>query len=231
MKQRLSETIRTTSSKVYTASAVGGRVVSTSRRDFAARVRHGRGAPRQFERIWIRPRDVERVGPRDGYRSGEVRDGSWDLDGPSFDELPKVIACRAHWIEGVPWDETGIYDFVLAGIQRSGRPEAGCWTRDDLVDRYRALDATFAAVARARRLKTRRELIGRFPRTFREKGGINIHVDRMCTPMFANGGTHRLVMAQVLELGVIPAAIGLVHAQALPAWRGPVPDDSEIRDE
>lgn len=45
--------------------------------------------------------------------------------------------------------------------------------------------------------------------------GIIIHFDKNGVPLFGGGGFHRLSIAKILNIPIIPAEIGLVHYEAL----------------
>ena len=183
--------------------------------DLLNRVRHGELAPQMWQTVWIDPAEC-RSCLYTGFRSGEVRAGDWDLMAVPLNDLPKVAMCREHWLEGRGWEETGIFDYVLAGIERTGRPESGCSSLEELERRYARLDEMFLRIASEGRLRSRLEL-GAVAYSLRERGGINVHLGRSGQPIFAGGGIHRLVVCQILGLDRIPAAIGLVHKAALPA--------------
>jgi hypothetical protein len=186
-------------------------------RDLENRRRYGRGAPHTFERIWIDPAGCEqRVQGFDDRRSGRVVGGDWDLDNPPTDELPKMAFCRLHWEAGVPWEDTGMFDYLLERIERQDRSLYGCRTLDDLRLRYQMLDDVFEQVRREGRLRTRDEVEAG---AIRERGGIVVHIDRWGQPVFAKEGCHRLAMARALDLRSVPAQVGIVHPDALDTWR------------
>jgi hypothetical protein len=130
--------------------------------------------------------------------------------------MGKVAACMARWGEGRSWEEAGAYARSLRAIAKKGSLD-GCRTLDDVVQRYLKLDEVFARVSNEGRLRTRAELEG--PAAFRELGGIFINIDRDGRPVAGGGGWHRLAIARILHLPVIPAQVGLVHPAALPSWR------------
>lgn len=186
--------------------------------DVRAVVRHGRSVPLLHERVWIPTQDLSRAlafDPTSG--SKRVLDGDWDLQWRPIESVSHVRQALAHWRDGLSWEESGAYDDLLSAIERSGGVHAGCRTKDDVIRRYARLDEVFATVRAEGRLRTQRELRAR---AIRERGGIIVHADRDAQPIFNGwGGCHRIAMAMVLGLPVIPAAIALVHRQALPIWR------------
>ena len=177
-------------------------------------------APRTGQRIWVAPDQLQqaplelRFGRAD---SGRVVGGDWDRDQVEILSFWKMKAAVQHWRDGVPWEETGIYDHMLETIKLRGSKVDGCDDMDDIVDRYERLDRLFEHVRRSGRLATSAEL-GRLPARC-EVNGIYVHVDRNARPLFGSGGFHRLAIAKVLELPVVPAQLGVVHTIALPNWQ------------
>jgi hypothetical protein len=128
----------------------------------------------------------------------------------------KMQACRKHWESGVSWADTGIFDYVLGVGSARGRPLDGCRTYGDVRARYLELDRIFETVQLEGRLRTKRELPGN---SFREAGGIFLHFGRTGAPLFGGGGTHRLAIAKILGLRIVPAQVGVVHEDAVQLWR------------
>lgn len=186
-------------------------------RDAATIARHGRGAPRYAERIWVDPAELDEYVP-DVRRwwSGRVLGGGWDTVRARVDEHPKVRVCDDRWRHGRSWAQAGAYAQMLRLIEERGRPKDGCADLDDIVRRYRRLDTVFEQVRAEGRLRTRAEAA---PGEYRELGGVLVNIDRHGRPVAGGGGWHRLAMARLLELPLIPAQVGVVHAAALPVWR------------
>ncbi len=185
-------------------------------RDAWNRLRHGPEAPRYAERLWVRPGEVEeRVSTSRRLWTGRVVAGDWDLERAPLDTMPKVQACIERWELGRDWEATGVYATMQRLIEERGRPKDGCADLGDVVRRYERLDAIFERVRSEGRLRTRAELGD----GFRELGGVLINVDRHGRPVAGGGGWHRLAMARILALPVMPAQVGLVHRDALPGWR------------
>ena len=69
----------------------------------------------------------KRDGPIDRAASGRVLAGDWDLDTRKVRALTKVRLAISHWRDGVPWDDTGVYEYMLRRIRRYGKAD-GCTT-------------------------------------------------------------------------------------------------------
>ena len=175
-------------------------------------LRFGRGAPRPNERIWIDPAEVRYALGGVPVRSGRVVDSWPPVELVPFDEHVHVRFAHAHWREGLSWEETGAYEYMLEQIRRRGRQD-GCFDLDDVRRRYERLDELFETVRREGRLRTRPELD---PRARDEDGGIFVHVGPTGEPAIGDSGKHRMVIAKLLDLDVVPARIGYVHRDALP---------------
>ncbi len=187
-------------------------------RDWWNKVLYGRDAPLSDELIFVRPRDViygyDASGSRKPLRrqaSGRIVDGDWDLSRFSLEDHLKLSSSRMRFIDGVPWEQTPLFEKMIQAVSE-GRAPDGCTSRADVVARYAALDRVFDEVQRTGRLLTRSEM----PEYFRrEHGGILIHLGRDGTFLRASGGMHRFAIARILDLPEIPAQLGVVHPQAI----------------
>ncbi len=143
--------------------------------------------------------------------SGLVRGGDWDLSVKPLADSDKYKACHAHFVEGLPWAETGIYERHLKIIAKQGVSD-GCRTLADLERRYAGVDRLYEEVSQNRRLRPRSEVPGYFRR---EHGGIFVHIDRHGRGLRRGGGEHRYAIARILELPEIPVQPGVIHLDAL----------------
>lgn len=184
--------------------------------DLSNRRAYGRGAPRYAERVWIDPMKCHRLVTKGMSRefSGHVVAGDWDLPTEPLSSLVKFRACEQHWTNGVPWEETGVYEHMMALISEHGEAD-GCRTLPDVVARYSRLDRMWQQVLVEGQLRSRVEL---HQRGFRALGEIYLHVDRNGRILFGGGGCHRLAAAQLARLKWVPAQLGVVHAQSLEEW-------------
>jgi hypothetical protein len=111
------------------------------------------------------------------------------------------------------WEETGIYDAMMDQIRKHGKVDR-LRTLEDIKLRYRQLDALYESVLQAGRLSPREELISG---NFREEGGILVNIGPDGKPYFGRKGNHRLAMAIAAGIDRIPAQLGVVHIEGLPA--------------
>ena len=179
------------------------------------RWKYGWHAPVYSERLWVCTSEVKRASSLKFRRlhSGQVKAFAGPSKDKSVFDVPKIAMCLSHWQDGVPWDETGIIDYMLEKIARSKYGIVdGVRNYDEVVGRYDELDRVFDTVVREGRLRTRKELSRK---AVREEGGIIIHIDASGEPIFGHGGHHRLAIAISAGLERFPALVGMVHPEAL----------------
>lgn len=208
------------------------------RRDILNQFNYGLDAPKAFQLLYCRPRDIRHHSayvasslpdycctvPQDvacnAYELGPallavVADGDWDIPRvPLSGVLPFRITMEK-LAGGLTWEDAGEYERMRAIIAVNGECD-GCTTTEDLDQRYRQMDAMVTHVRAYRQLKTRRELQ---KYQFREKGGINVCIDRKGEIVKLEGGTHRLAVACHFELSAIPVCVRLVHADCVRSGR------------
>lgn len=196
-------------------------------RDLANRLSGGGNYPWAQERIWINPTRLSRIYTRNpvetpDYKrrhSGMVLAGDWDQNTEPLDESWKIAACLAHFRDGVPWEDTGVYDRMQDMIDTRG-PFDSCASMADIIARYEKIDALYSDI---RDNGFRDETIHRFG-TPRLPEGVFVHLDRHGQPIFGAIGNHRVGIARALGLTRIPAQLGVVHpgaidTDALVKWR------------
>ena len=182
------------------------------------KVQYGLDGPRFGELIYVNPQDHSTALPfKHRSFSGQVLNGDWDQkERINIEDSTIYRACYAHWEEGVAWEETGIYQFMLDKIERFGGEVDNCSNIDDIIVRYNKLDQLYDRVKKSKRFKTQKQL-NFF--NFNEHGGLLFHIDRNNKPIYGAGGMHRFAMAKILGLKEIPAQLGVVHFNAINTWR------------
>ncbi len=196
--------------------AIEAQVPQKFLRDRWNRLRFGETAPKSDECIFIRPADVTRVYRRKKgaffkrRHSGQIRGGDWDISTRALSQSPKYQACVAHFKDGKPWQETGVFQLLLERIQQHGIFD-GCRSLDDIRQRYENMDRLFDDLKKTRQIQSMSERDEYFRR---EHGGVFVHIDRHGLPILAGNGNHRMAIAKILELDWIPAQLGVIHAKA-----------------
>lgn len=183
--------------------------------DNANKHEFGPNAPLYGERIWVAPGDVRLVvlnGPR-RRESGRVKDGDWDLKAEPVESDPKIAYCLRHFRDGQDWYSSGAIAHMEALISKNGSAD-GCKTRKDIDRRFTELDRINEIATATGELMPSANAR---PGTFRECGGVLIHIGRDGQPLFGLGGHHRLGIALAQRLDLIPAQLGSIHPGGLAA--------------
>lgn len=184
--------------------------------DAINKIKYGKNAPKYYERLWINPLDIEYIIDREEVKrvTGIKREKAsavvidWNkIENytPLMDEF-RMQYCYKHWVEGISWEDLGIYEFM------SNTKEYGGWPLQKIKNRFQQLDEVFRETKLSDRLKTREELD---PSNFREKDGILIHIGRNGAPYFGGNGFHRLAIARILKLEKIPVCVGMVAKNSI----------------
>jgi hypothetical protein len=186
-------------------------------------MRFGLQAPRFQERIWVNPDLIEyrlsQLTRLDEFgtlyvKSGSVVPGDWDKKGYPFKDGPVFNDAINHWVNGVPWREIGVYERKLEKIKIKGMSD-GCTNYEEVISRYDKLDEVFENVKKDGRLRTQEELSGKKFILAKGRGEIEVFIDRHGDPIHGCGGNHRLAIAKILRLQLIPAKIGVVHPEGI----------------
>lgn len=170
-------------------------------------------APRAAQRIYVRPDEISYFVP--GFSridSGRVVDGDWDLNIYPLLETPKMVICRRRFVEGLDWEEAGAFELMRKSFEQEQAPD-GCRTWEDVYRKYEKLDRMFVRLKENGRFYSRKKL--GVKKSFREYGGVYVHVGRSGQVIFAGGGFHRLAMALYAGIEIIPAQVGIIHPRAL----------------
>jgi hypothetical protein len=179
--------------------------------DIWNRMRFGLDAPLFAERIYIDPRHCEAITPAKKKKLGWDRRLSgriirnWPIKKEEIvavTQLKKIKYCIEHWVNGVAWENTGAYEFY----QRQG------FALGQIMKRYEKLDKIFEEVRLNGRFRAKQEIN---PNNFREMDGIRINIGPSGQLIFGDGGTHRLAIALILDIAMIPAQVGCVYVGAL----------------
>jgi len=136
---------------------------------------------------------------------GKVQAGDWDLDVISFQEVYHYYgSLRSVLIHGGKWEDTELFH---SGLERigSGLTAWGCRNLPELRKRVDSIAQLFAAI---------RDHGYKFPATRKINGlsdEVSAHIGRSGELLFEDGG-HRLTIAQLLNLKLIPVQVTLRHA-------------------
>ncbi len=171
-------------------------------------------APLYAECIWVDPGKCKksiRIGSQTATSGKVVKKKKTFAQFIPLREEPTIKKCLMHWIDGVSWQDTGIYDELMSKISQYGSFD-GCKNKHDVRIRYNRLDELFYQVKEEQRLKPQQELSGK---AFREEGGILIHLGPGAEPYFGGNGNHRMAIVMAAGLDIMPAQLGAIYHDAL----------------
>lgn len=188
-------------------------MLRATRRDRNALRHYGPTAPRYAECLVVRTELVvqELLLPISRSSTGLVTAQDWKPQTRSILNNPKIEYCLRRWRDGLDWESAGAVDYHMRMIEKNGSIDH-CRTRADVLRRLDNLDQVWAIVVKEQRL--RRAELTRWP-SFREYGGVLMHLGPHAEPIFGGGGQHRLGIAIAAGLNKIPCQIGVVHPGAI----------------
>lgn len=184
-------------------------------RDISNLIRYGIDAPRYAEQIWIEPHKISYVIHNKSkfiptICSGFITNIDRFFRYHPLADTDQFRSCIAHWIEGIPWENTKDYIIQLEGI-KNGQFWVGCKSEEELRSRFMRLDQMFDETKQTQQLKTRKQLDSK---TYREEGGMVVCIGKHAEPLLFDG-YHRLSIALILNLATIPAQLGCVDYRAI----------------
>lgn len=138
---------------------------------------------------------------------GKVLEGDWDLarrEPLKISHLADQLS--PHFLEGVPWEETDLFQHRLQKILTRGKID-GCRNRQQLLERYQRMDMLWREVNESKSLKSADERGAGFD------DDIFVTIGRDGGYMLSHGGSHRLAMAQLCGIETIPVRVVFRHPQ------------------
>lgn len=188
----------------------------------ANRLRY-RAPPDPDRLVRVDPEAIERVVALNVSKfrlNGVVKGGDWDRTDTRFEEMDVFRSYRQHFREGVPWEETALFDRVLDEIE-AGREPWGCDSREAFEARCERLDDLYESI-RTDGYRTQAELaersaddpVGdardRTPGRYRDD--IAVHIGRDGEFLFADG-RNRLSIVKLLGVETVPVRVLLRHRE------------------
>ena len=178
-----------------------------------------------FKLLWVDPQSINeglRL-TRDEYMAMreqfDVKPGDWDLDTYDLTTHWVYRSFKAHFFEGVPWEETILYEMAVRKMRAGTWYYHGCTSIEELQLRLWEVDAFYARVE-THGYKTQAELENtegplsqrrRRPPEFDE---IIVSIGREGDVIFVDG-IHRLTVAKLLNIREVPVCVLLRHE----AWQ------------
>jgi 2-polyprenyl-3-methyl-5-hydroxy-6-metoxy-1,4-benzoquinol methylase len=143
---------------------------------------------------------------------GHVIGGEWDRLEKKFEDLDVYIAFKQVCLEGRDWSETIFYQHILDEINQGHLPW-GCRDKNDFDRRCRELTSLFNNIKRDG-YRSQRELLSspsNIPQVLADE--VTVSIGRHGDFLFSDGA-HRLAIAKLLGVPVIPVEIAVRH----PGW-------------
>lgn len=147
-----------------------------------------------------------------GRGCGWVLDGDWDALEHPFVNDRRYKTVRDVVSSGLAWQDTAEYSEALKTLE-AGLPVRHCWTREELDQRYDALDRLVEAI-RSEGYLTQAELLRR--RTPEARLGrqdeISVAIGRHGDVLYRDGA-HRLAIAKLVGTPLLPVEVEVRHAE------------------
>lgn len=164
--------------------------------------------------LWVDPSDI--VYHRRAFVPkvdlGRVVGGDWDILSHRYENLAKHRALVARIERGVPWEDTGIYEYLEHFMATRNRVIDGCRTRRDMIRRYEAIDRLIESM-RTEGFRVDTTVIESDRPTDDALDQIFVNIGREGDLIFNGGGHHRLSIAKVLGLERVPVMVIVRHAE------------------
>jgi len=138
---------------------------------------------------------------------GKIEGGEWDKelkDSLSVATLTEML--RERYEGGLKWKKTRLFAHKMKKIAEKGKID-GCLNEKELLARYERLDRLYDEMKRSRGLFSADE------RGAPVTDDLFISIGRDGGLLFSHGGSHRLSLAQILELPSIPVRVTMRHSK------------------
>lgn len=155
--------------------------------------------------IWISPNAIRHTYYGfDAYADvGKIINGDWDINLSTFDNEKRFVAIKRRYVDGLSWEDTGIYDHYMDRIEENGRYD-GCYDKTDVIRRYEKIDEMYSS------MKEHGYDISQVDDLFDH---VCVHLSRNGEILHGGVGNHRLSIAQLLDLDEIPVRVVVRHAK------------------
>jgi hypothetical protein len=156
--------------------------------------------------IWVRPEDIVfKIKGDHSLHANDIRPGDWDLRRSHVSKTSKFVSIIQHFRDGRPWDDTALFADYCDRINR-GQLVRGTNNRQGLKRQYETRVDTAFEDMRANGFRIARDILGR-PTNL-----PHVHIGRNGEVIYGTRGNHRLAMAKLLSLRVIPCHVRARHA-------------------
>jgi len=152
------------------------------------------------------------------WNIGEVVGGSWDKRTNNINDLIKIKSVKQRYQDKIPWNKTLIYQLAIKKVREGETYWNGCKTVEEVNQRTKYLDRLYQCI-REDGFKSQSDIhkkpvqdivcSGSFDRSMTD---ITVSIGRDGEFYFVDGN-HRLAIAQVLKLDLIPVRIVVRHKE------------------
>jgi len=186
-------------------------IISSCIKDVANILKYGKKAPLRYEKIVVKTNVIKKriIGTEFG-QSALVYTEKWPsyLEKNIIDQSQKIIIKK--YKENISWEKSGYIDYRMNMIKK-GVILDGVDSKEKIEERCKIWDQIYHHTKRTGRVYSQKEINSY---NFRERGGIMISISDKGELIKTGQGNHRLLIAQILEIPVITAQIGVVHVNA-----------------
>ena len=142
--------------------------------------------------------------------------GEWDLLCKDLMDRKDFQYTYSRYVDGIDWSDTGSFEHMKQFIERNGSFDG--WQSDtaSIVERHRQLDNLYDSVKREGRLKFTFEVK---PLDYRVDESICGLMTRSGRLVFGGAGQHRLAIARILKIKLIPIYLAAVHVERKSDWQ------------
>ena len=150
------------------------------------------------------------------YYSGNFYAGEWDILCKDLTDIKNFQYTYSRYVDGIDCSDTGSFEHMKQFIERNGSFDG--WQSDtkSIVERHRQLDNLYDSVKREGRLKFPFEVK---PLDYRVDEAICGLMTRSGKLVFGGAGQHRLAIARILKIKLIPIYLAAVHVERKSDWQ------------
>lgn len=183
-------------------------------------LRPGRSDANPLRLVWVKPDAVVYLHDADPRGFGEVARGDWDTDRQRFEDSVVYQSIVARFQKDVAWQETNLFRDYQRKLE-DGDPYWRCTTNKELHTYFKGIDQLYDNIQEDG-YKSQRELHSKRPARTHELNNDTMHpfLNEIGVNIYRDGsfaknqsGTHRLAIAKVLEVDVVPVVIRARHAE------------------
>lgn len=169
-----------------------------------------------FKLIRVDPAKIKMISAGPDREYGSVVDGEWDQDGESIKNDRCFRSLRQHFDDGVPWDETPLFEWFQERIE-SGDPSA--WTYEQYRTRFQRIDDVYERI-KQNGYRSQQNLFDEDASKTIQQNNDSIHpylnevgvdIGRDGTLLWRSGGRHRLFIAKLLNIPKVPVKVWSRH--------------------